>query len=132
MYNNEPLECVESFKYLGREVSLNYRQNEYVVRHLEYEKRAYYAIENTCNHGEINYSVLEKYLFNILVISMLLYGVVGSLNQLRKSLKMSKSTFLQKFLQVKKQMSYTLLLETRSLPIDFMAMKKVVEYIHKV
>ena len=41
--------------------------------------------------------------------------------------------FLTKFLQVKKQMSYTLLvLETGALPIEIMAMERVVEYVHEV
>jgi hypothetical protein len=52
MYKNEPLECVESFKYLGLEVPSNYRLNECATRHLEASKRAYYAFENTCNLGK--------------------------------------------------------------------------------
>ena len=41
--------------------------------------------------------------------------------------------FLTKFLQVKKQMAYTLLLlEIGSLPIEIMAMERVVEYMFKV
>ena len=41
--------------------------------------------------------------------------------------------FLTKFLQVKKQTPYTLLLlETGSLPIEIMAMERVVEYMLKV
>ena len=50
MYNNEPLDCVESFKYLGIEVFSHYRWNECVTRHLEVGKRACYAFKNTCNH----------------------------------------------------------------------------------
>ena len=40
--------------------------------------------------------------------------------------------FVTKFLQVKKQISYTLLLETGSLPIEIMAMERVVEYMLKL
>ena len=40
--------------------------------------------------------------------------------------------FLTKFLQVKKQTPYTLLLETGLLPIEIMAMERVVEYMVKV
>ena len=41
--------------------------------------------------------------------------------------------FLTKFLQVKKQMPYTLLLlETGSLPIEIMAVERVVAYMFKV
>ena len=47
IYNNEPLECVESFKYLGLEVPSNHRWNECATRRLEAGKRAYYAFENT-------------------------------------------------------------------------------------
>ena len=53
MYNNEPLECVESFKYLGLEVPSNHRWNECATRRLKGGKRTYYAFENTCNRGGI-------------------------------------------------------------------------------
>ena len=41
-----PLECVESFKYLGLEVPSNHKWNECATRRLEAGKRAYYAFEN--------------------------------------------------------------------------------------
>ena len=75
MYNNEPLECVESFKYLGLEVPSNHKWNECATRRLEAGKRAYYAFENTCNLGDIKCWVLKKYLFDTLVTPVLLYGV---------------------------------------------------------
>ena len=75
LYNNEPLEYVESFKYLGLEVPSNHRWNECATRRLEAGKRAYYAFENTCNLGDIKCWVLKKYLFDILVTPVLLYGV---------------------------------------------------------
>ena len=54
MYNNEPLESVESFKYLALEVPSNHRWNETCVnRRFEVGKRAYYAFGNICNGGEI-------------------------------------------------------------------------------
>ena len=75
MDNNEPLECVESFKYLGLEVPSNHRWNECDTRRLEAGKRAYYAFENTCNLGDIKCWVLKKYLFDTLVTPVLLYRV---------------------------------------------------------
>ena len=42
---------------------------------LDAGKRAYYALENTCNLGDIKCSVLKKYLFDTLVTPVLLYGV---------------------------------------------------------
>ena len=38
-------------------------------------KRAYCAFENTCNHGEIKWWVLQKYLFITLMTPVLLYEV---------------------------------------------------------
>ena len=73
---------VLSFKYLGLEVPSNHRWNECATRRLEAGKRAYYAFENTCNHGDIKCWVLRKYLFDTLVTPVLLYGVVVSLNLL--------------------------------------------------
>ena len=75
MYNNDPLKCVESFKYLVLKVPSNHRWNECVTCRLETGKRAYYTFENTCNHGDIKCWVLKKYLFDTLVTSVLLYGV---------------------------------------------------------
>ena len=72
MYNNNPLETMESFKYLGLEVPLNHRWNECVALLLAMGKRAYNAFENTCNHGEFKCRVLMKYLFNTWVSLMLL------------------------------------------------------------
>ena len=137
MYNNEPLECVESFKYLGLEVPSNHRWNECATRRLEAGKRAYYAFENTCNLGDIKCWVLKKYLFNTLVTPVLLYGVEvwgGSIPKSTwKAFENVQKHFLTKFLQVKKQTPYTLLLlETGSLPIEIMAMERVVAYMFKV
>ena len=81
---------MESFKYFGLEVPSNHRWNECVTRRIEAGKRAYYAFENTFNHGDIKCWVLKKYLFDALVTPVLFYGVVASLNLLGKSLKMSK------------------------------------------
>ena len=55
---------------------------------------------------------------------------IHEVDLLGKSLKMSKKYFLMKFLKVKKQTSYTLLLDIGSLLIETMAIESVVEYIH--
>ena len=75
MYNNESLECVENFKYLGLEVLSNHRWNECATYRLEAGKREYYTFENTWNCGDIKCWVLKKYLFYTLVTPVLLYGV---------------------------------------------------------
>ena len=104
---------------------------------LEVGKRAYYAFENTCNHGDIKCWVLKKYLFDTLVTPVLLYGVEvwgGSIPKSTwKAFENVQKHFLTKFLQVKKQTPYTLLLlETGSLPIEITAMERVVQYMLKV
>ena len=65
MHNNAPLEIVESFNYLGFEVPSNHRWIECATRHLEARKKAYCAFENTYNHGESKFQVLNEYLFDI-------------------------------------------------------------------
>ena len=75
MYNNEPLECVKSLKYLGLEVPLNHKWNKCTTNCLDARKRPYYAFENMCNHGEIKCWALKKYIFDTLVTLVLLYGV---------------------------------------------------------
>ena len=53
IYNNELLEIVESFKYLGLEALLKYRWNECSTHHLDAGKRAYYTLESICNDNDI-------------------------------------------------------------------------------
>ena len=70
--------------------------------------------------------------FDALVTSVLLNGALASLPLTRKSLEISKKLFLTKFLQVKKQPSYTIL-ETTSLAIEIIAIEEgFVEYMLRV
>ena len=128
IYNDNLLECVESFKYLGLEVLSNHVERMCYPL-LGIGKRAYYTFENTCNHVGSSRNTLSQ--FGETSFSMgWKDGVVTSLNILGKSLK---NIFLQSFYNLKKQTLYTLLfLEVGSLPIDIMAMEKVVEYKLKV
>ena len=70
-------------------------------------KRAHYAFENTCNHGDIKCWVLKQYLFDTLVTPMLLHWVEewgGSIPKFTwKEFENVQKHFLTKFLQVKKQ-----------------------------
>ena len=116
---------MESFKYLGVEVPSNHRWNECATRRLEARKRAYYAFENTFNHGEIKCWILGKYLFDTSDSNASLWGGSMSYNIARFTLKEFENLqkhLLIKFLQVKKQMPYALLLiEIGSLPIEIIA-----------
>ena len=95
VYNGKSIETVESFKYLGLEVPANYKWRECAMRRLEAGKRAYYAFENMCHQGNIKCWTLKKYLFDALVLPVLLYGVedgeVAYPHQRGKSLKGYKS-----------------------------------------
>ncbi|MCO5588640.1 hypothetical protein L7F22_042597 [Adiantum nelumboides] len=46
VHNKEPLEVVESFKYLGLEVPANHKWKDCAMQRLEAEKRTYYGFEN--------------------------------------------------------------------------------------
>ena len=72
VYNNEPLEVVESFKYLRLEIPHNHKWNKCAMQRLEAGKGAYYTFENKCNAEEIKCWALKKYLFNALVTLVLL------------------------------------------------------------
>ena len=106
---------MESFKYHGLEVPSNHRWNECGRHRLNVGKRAYYAFQNICNLGHIKCCVLKKYLFDTLVTLVLLYGVEVWGDSIPKSMwkefENVQKQFLTKFLQVKKQKPYTLLLE---------------------
>ncbi|MCO5560476.1 hypothetical protein L7F22_014091 [Adiantum nelumboides] len=75
VYNKEPLEVVESFKYLGLEVLINHKWKDCAMRRLEVGKRAYYAFDNMCNKREIKCWAHKKYLSDTLVTPALLYRV---------------------------------------------------------
>ncbi|MCO5550705.1 hypothetical protein L7F22_004195 [Adiantum nelumboides] len=137
VYNKEPLEVVESFKYLGLEVPANHKWKDCAMRCLEAEKRTYYAFENMCNAEEIKCWALKKYLFDTLVTPVLLYGVEvwgGSISKSTwKEFENVQKRFLINVFQVKTQTSYMLLLlESGSLPIEVMGMERVVGYMLKM
>ena len=71
---NEPFEVVESFEDLGLEIPFNNKWHECAMRRLEARKRAYYAFENMCHQGGVKCWMLKKYLFDTLVLPVLLYG----------------------------------------------------------
>ena len=75
MYNTEPLEIMESFKYLGLEVHSNHKWDECSTRCLEAGKRVYYPFGNICRGREIKCWVLNKYHFDTLATLACLYGV---------------------------------------------------------
>ena len=62
-----------------------HRWNECANYHLEAGKRAYYAFENTCNHGEVMCQVLKKYLSDTFMTLVLLYWVKVWGNSIPKS-----------------------------------------------
>jgi len=141
VYNNETLEVVESFKYLGLEVPANHKWHECAMRLLEAGKRAYYELENMCNAGDVKCWILKKYLFDTLVTPVLLYGVEvwgGSISKSTwKEFENVQKRFLTNFLQVKTQTPYVLLLlESGCLPIEVpievMDIERVVEYMIKM
>ncbi|MCO5599235.1 hypothetical protein L7F22_053336 [Adiantum nelumboides] len=137
VYNKESVQVVESFKYLGLEVTANHKWKDCAMRHLEAGKRADYAFENMCNVGEIKCSALNKYLFDTLVTSVLLYEVEvwgGSISKSTwKEFENVQKRFLTNVFQVKTQTPYMLLLlESGSLPIEVMGMERVVGYILKM
>ena len=100
---------------------------------LEAGIRAYYAssyrLEDTCNHQEIKCWVVKKYLFNT---SASQWG--GSISKPTwKEFENVQKHFLTMFLQVNKKMSYILLrFKMGSLPVEIMAMERVLEYMIKV
>ncbi|MCO5599234.1 hypothetical protein L7F22_053335 [Adiantum nelumboides] len=137
VYNKESVQVVESFKYLDLEVTANHKWKDCAMRHLEAGKRADYAFENMCNVGEIKCSALNKYLFDTLVTSVLLYGVEvwrGSISKSTwKEFENVQKRFLTNVFQVKTQTPYMLLLlESGSLPIEVMGMERVVGYMLKM
>ena len=60
MYNNEPLECVERFKYLGFEVPSNHRWNECATRRLEAENEHIMHLRTHANMEILNVGSSRK------------------------------------------------------------------------
>ena len=90
-----------------------------------------------CNEGNIKSWSLKKYLFDALVLPVILYGVEiwgGSISPSTwEEFEGIQKRFLTNFLKVKSQTPYhLLLLETGTLPIEIMGIERVVAYMLKV
>ena len=115
-------------KYLSLDVPSNHRWNECGTRRLEVGNKACYAIM------DIHFRHFSLTGASIWGGNMgWKYGVVlGSIPKSTwKEFENVQRHFLTKFLQVKKQTSYTLL-DMGSIPIEIIAMERVVEYMLKV
>ena len=110
-YKGEPLQVVQSFKYLGIAVMSTNMWNVCYESTLQAGWNGYYMFENQCNTSDTGGWEVKLMLFNAMVILVLLYGVEmwggtisqTALNEIEKIHKL----FLHRQLRLKSSTSYS-------------------------
>ena len=137
MYKGEPIQCLQSFKYLGIDIPATNRWSGCFESRLQAGWKSYYMLENQCNQSDTRGWEVKLMLFNAMVTQVLLYGVEvwggtisrNAWNEIEKIQKM----FLRRNLGVKSTTTYqVMLLETGTRPIEMLAIQRVYRYITKV
>ena len=137
MYQGQPIESVDSFKYLGIDIPSNHAWRQCVKNRIDAGYAKYYQFESMCMQNNIKRWELRVMVFKTCVVQTILYGVevwgasisAHTWNDIEKIQK----KFLCKHLGVKKTTPYSvLLLETGLMPLEISALKQMYAYIVKV
>jgi hypothetical protein len=137
VYENNKLEEVNSYKYLGIDIHHKLNWNYSIEKRIIGGWKAYYGLEKNCKSAEIWSWDKKKLLFETLVTPVILYGceVWGcsiSRESWRKIEKIQKN-FITYNLKIKGNTPYLILLvETILSPIESMAMTRYLMYKNKL
>jgi hypothetical protein len=137
VYDNNNLEEVNSYKYLGIDIHHKLNWNYSIEKRIIGGWKAYYGLENNCKSAELWSWDKKKLLFETLVTPVILYGceVWGcsiSRESWRKIEKIQKN-FITYNLKIKGNTPYPILLvETSLSPIESMAMTRYLMYKNKL
>jgi hypothetical protein len=137
IYDNNNLEEVTSYKYLGIDIHHKLNWNYSIEKRIIGGWKAYYGLENNCKSVDLWSWDKKKLLFETLVTPVILYGceVWGcsiSRESWRKIEKIQKN-FITYNLKIKGNTPYPiLLLETSLSPIESMAMTRYLMYKNKL
>jgi hypothetical protein len=137
VYENNNLEEVNSYKYLGIDIHHKLNWNYNIEKRIIGGWKAYYGLENNCKSTDLWSWDKKKLLFEILVTPVILYGceVWGcsiSRESLRKIEQIQKN-FITYNLKIKGNMLYPiLLLETSLSPIERTTMTRYLMYKNKL
>jgi len=137
VYDNNNLEEVNSYKYLGIGIHHKLNWNYSIDKRIIGGWKAYYGLENNCKSTELWSWDKKKFLFETLVTPVILYGceVWGcsiSRESWRKIQQIQKN-FITYNLKIKRNTPYPILLvETSLSPIESMAMTRYLMYKNKL
>jgi hypothetical protein len=137
VYDNNNLEEVTSYKYLGIDIHHKLNWNYSIEKRIIGGWKAYYGLENNCKSTDLWSWDKKKLLFETLVTPVILYGceVWGcsiSRESWRKIEKIQKN-FITYNLKIKGNTPYPiLLLETSLSPIESMTMTRYLMYKNKL
>ena len=137
MYQDQAIEVVDSFKYLGVDIPSNHAWGSCVRSRLDAGKAKYYQFENMCKQSTIQRWEIKAMVFEACVVQTILYGVevwgasisASTWNEIEKIQK----KFLCRHLGVKSTTPYSvMLLETGNRPLEMKALQRMYKYIVKV
>lgn len=136
-YQGQPIEKVDSFRYLGIDIPPNYAWGQCARNRIDAGHAKYYQFENMCMQKTIRRWEIKNIIFETCVVQTILYGVevwgasisAHTWNEIEKIQK----KFLCKHLGVKKTTPYSvMLLETGNMPLEIKALKRMHAYILKI
>jgi len=137
MYDNNNLEEVSSYKYLGIDIHHKLNWNYSIEKRINGGWKAYFGLENNCKTTNLLMWDRKKFLFETLVTPVILYGcdVWGcsiSKESWRKIEQIHKC-FIMYNLKIKSNTQYPILLiEVGLFPIESLAMTRLFLYKHKL
>ena len=137
IYDNRNLEEVTSYKYLGIDIhhKLNWKySNEKMING---GWKTYFGLENNCKSANLIMWDKKKFLFEILVIPIILYGCeVWGCNissECWRKIEQIQKRFITYNLKIKSNTPYPILLIEMGLsPIERIAMTRYLIYKHKI
>ena len=137
MYDNNNLEEVYSYKYLGIDIHHKLNWNHSIEKRINGGWKAYFGLETNCKMENLVMWDKKKFLFETLVTPVILYGceVWGcsiSKESWRKIEQIHKR-FITYKLKIKSNTPYHILLVEAGLsPIESLAMLRFLLYKHKI
>ena len=137
MYDNNNLEEVYSYKYLGIDIHHKLNWNHSIEKRINGGWKAYFGLENNCKTENLVMWDKKKFLFETLVTPVILYGceVSGcsiSRESWRKTEQIQKH-FITYNLKIKSNKPHPILLiEVGLSPIESLAMTRLLLYKHKL
>ena len=137
IYGNRNLEEVTSCKYLGIDIHHKLNWNYSIEKRINGGWKSYFGLENNCKSTNLVMWDKKKFLFETLVIHVILYGCeIWECNISRESsrkIEQIQKLFITYKVKIKSNMPYPILpIEVGLSPIESISMTRYMMYKHKI